>query len=82
MGGCLDADVAFCASDAEVVFVVKLWNESQLKLWCEVRHETLEDRLSRRGRRFSACGSRHQTGGEERDREELLPKHAHQCSEI
>jgi hypothetical protein len=82
LGGRFDADVALGAGDAEVVFVVGLRNESQLKLGGKVRHETLKDCLSRRAGRFAACGRCHQTGSEEWDREELLPKHAHQCSEI
>ena len=62
LGGCFDADVALGAGDAEVVFVVRFRNESQLKLRRKVRHETLEDSLGRCCGGFGARGRRHYRG--------------------
>ena len=82
--GCFNANVTTGAGDAEVILVVVLRLENKLKLWREVRHEALEYSFGRR------CGGLGTSGGrwhgkadrEERDRNELLQEHAHQCSEV
>ena len=46
--GCLNANVASGAGDAEVILVVGPWRKNKLKLWREVRHEALEHSFGRR----------------------------------